>query len=203
MTDCTNDTMRDRLPALANGMLPADESAAVRAHVAACPACAGELALIETSRLVIRAETPRLDLDAITRAVLAAAPSAAPAARPALKVERGGATPTVAKRPFWRSRQVLAAAASILVVVSLTIPTLTGDGGETTVGPSDTARVVASAETLATGAPSSGTTASTGLSDLSSDDLSALLAELDGFEANIGAEPASVQRPVVDTPEID
>lgn len=205
MTDCTNETMRDRLPELVNGVLPADEAASVRAHAASCAACAAELALIETSRLVIRAEAPKLDLDAITRAVVAAQPASRSAERPALRVERGGAAPlapSAAKRSFWRSRQALAAAASILVVVTLTIPSLTGGGEEAPAGPPDSTRMLAVIDTPVAGSPSSAA-AGTGLSDLSSDDLSMLLAELDRFEANVNAEPASVQRPLIDTPEID
>ena len=39
------------------------------------------------------------------------------------------------------------------------------------------------------------------LVDLTSDDLSTLLAELDGFDGKITLEPASLRQPIVDTPE--
>ncbi len=196
MTECTNDTMRDRLPELVNGMLPADAAAAVRAHLATCDACAAELAVLETSRLVLAASTPRVDLAAITRAVTSA--------KPALRVERGGATaPAVRKPSVWRSRQFLAAAASLLIVASLSIPALLPTGREPVpTGAPDSVVVIAS-DTPSTGGAPGGLAGSEGLADLSSADLSTLLGELERLEANVTAEPAALQAPIVDTPEID
>jgi hypothetical protein len=201
MTDCVNETMRDRLPELAHGLLTASEAAVLRAHVAGCPSCAAELATLETTRLVLQASAPRVDVAAITQAVTRAVPTQ----RPALRVERGGATAaTVARRAPWRSRQFLAAAASLLIVASVAIPVLNGRGGEDgPVGVPDTA-VVAVIDTPTTGAPVSAQSSfavSEGLADLSNDDLSTLLAELDGVEATIAAEPSSLRQPLVDTPD--
>lgn len=197
MTDCLNETMRDRLPELANGLLPAAEAGEVRAHAAGCAACAAELAALETARLVLMARTPRLDLAAITRAVTTPAP--------ALRVERGGAARPANASPVrptvWRSRQFLAAAASLLIVASLSIPVLSRIGdGETAIVPPDTVAAVTVDSPAAVPAPSA-FAVSEGLGDLSSDDLSTLLAELDRVEATVTAEPASLRQPIVDTPE--
>ncbi len=201
MTDCLNETMRDRLPELAHGLLTAQDAAALRAHVAGCPSCAAELATLETSRLVLHASAPRMHVAAIMQAVTRAVPTQ----RPALRVERGGATaPAVPRRAGWRSRQFLAAAASLLIVASVAIPVLNGTRGEEPgVGIPDTSIVTVS-DTPSTGAAvavSSSFAVSEGLADLSDDDLSALLAELDAVEATIAAEPYSLRQPLVDTPD--
>jgi anti-sigma factor RsiW len=193
MTECTNDTMRDRLPELANGMLPTDESAAVRAHLTTCGECAAEFAVLETSRLVFHASAPKLDLAAITRAVTAP--------KPVLRVERGGATaPAVAKKSAWRSRQFLAAAASLLIVASLSIPAINSLRDEPVAGVPDSVVAVVTDTPSTVGAPT-GLAGTEGLGDLSSADLSTLLGELERLEANVTAEPAAMQTPIVDTPE--
>lgn len=193
MTECTNDTMRDRLPELANGMLLADEATAVRAHLTICAACAAEFAVLETSRLVLHASAPKLDLAAITRAVTAS--------KPVLRVERGGATaPSVAKKTVWRSRQFLAAAASLLIVASLTIPALNVIRGKPDAVVPDSVIATVTDTPSTVGAPT-GLAGSEGLGDLSSADLSTLLGELERLEANVTAEPAAMPTPIVDTPE--
>lgn len=205
MSECTNDGMRDLLPLLAHGSLDAAQADAVRTHVAACAACGAELAALETARLVLRAEAPRVDVAAIARAVTAATQSPAPA----LRVERGGApAPAVARRSPWRSRQWLAAAASVLVVISLSLPMLGRRGEEgaviavparpSTAAPADSPVAPAAPAAAPAGAVTVGQT----LADLSSDDLSTLLAELEALEATIASEPSTMRRPLVDTPEV-
>jgi anti-sigma factor RsiW len=44
------DVVRDRLPDLVNGLLSADETAGLRAHLGGCGACSAELQLIDTLR---------------------------------------------------------------------------------------------------------------------------------------------------------
>lgn len=198
MTDCLNETMRDRLPELAHGRLSPADAAALRAHVADCAACTADLAVLETSRLVLSARAPKVDVAAITRAMTGT---------PVLRVERGGATAAAPRAnaapltPVWRSRQFLAAAASLLIVASLTIPAL-GRGGPDAVAPvgGDTVRAVV-ADTPPVPAGPSSLAVSEGLVDLSSDDLSILLAELERVEATVNAEPSTLRQPIVDTPE--
>jgi len=185
-----NETLRDRLPDLAHGLLSAGEASAVRAHVAECASCAGELALLETTRLVLNANAPRIDATAIAQAVLAS--------RPALRVERGGAAPSRQGPSVWRSRQLFAAAASLLIVASLAVPFL-GSGEEAEVR-SDSTLAIPN-DSPSGPAARTGLAVSEGLSDLSADDLSTLLDEMDAVEANIAAEPSTVRTPTVDTPE--
>jgi len=198
MTDCLNEEMRDLLPLLAHGSLAAAEAGRVRAHVTGCAECAAELATLETSRLVLRASAPRVDVAAIALAVNRSAGGAVPV----LRVERGGAKPVaaVARRSVWRSRQLLAAAASVLIVVSLSVRLLdrrpSGSEGPSAV---DTTTAIATGPVqVATGSELS---VGEALVDLTSDDLSALLSELEGFDGKIAVEPASMRQPIVDSPE--
>jgi hypothetical protein len=90
--------------------------------VAACAACAEEVTLLRRLRSSARAAAPRLDVEAIARAVSAATvPAAVPAARPALRVVAGGAAAEPSARSVparghrlhgWRLR---AAAAALLL----------------------------------------------------------------------------------------
>ena len=198
MTECLNEEMRDLLPLLAHGSLAAVEADRVRAHAAGCATCAAELAVLETSRLVLQASAPRVDVTAIAQAVSRSSTKAAPV----LRVERGGAraTAAVARRSVWRSRQLLAAAASLLIVTSLSLRLLDrtpiADEGPVAIDTSveiGTLPAPATADgELSVGVP---------LVDLTADDLSALLSELEGFDGKIMLEPATMRQPIVDAPE--
>ncbi len=203
MTDCVNEEMQDLLPELAHGSLAAAESERVRAHVATCAACAAELTVLGTSRLVLQAGAPRVDVAAIAAAV-ARATATATAAAPALRVERGGATSAVtARRSIWRSRQLLAAAASLLIVASLSLRLLDRTPA-TDEGPAspDTVAAAIQAPVPTYSAAGGGISVGDALVDLTSDDLTKLLDELDRVDATITLEPTSVRQPIVDVPEI-
>lgn len=63
MSDCSNATMRDRLPDLLHYRLAPAERAEVRAHVDACAECRAELALLTRVRAAMPApsvDTPRV-----------------------------------------------------------------------------------------------------------------------------------------------
>lgn len=192
MTECQSESMRDLLPEMAHGRLSAAAAAELRAHVNGCGECAAEFAVLETSRLVLQANAPRIDVAAITAAVTS---------RPALRVERGGAAvPTVARRSIWRSRQLLAAAASILIIVSVSLPLMNGARVDEAAGTAlDTVAAVTTDTPAVTVA--AGLAVGEGLTDLTADDLSTLLAELESVEATINAEPSALRAPIVDTPE--
>lgn len=205
MTECLNEEMRDLLPLMAHGSLAAAEADRVRAHVAGCSECAAELAVLETSRLVLQAGATRVNVAAIALAVNRSAGGATPV----LRVERGGDKPVaaaaavaaVARRSVWRSRQLLAAAASLLIVASLSLRLLdrTPRADE---GPAatDTTKVIATDPAPAQAAAGSELSVGDALVDLSNDDLSALLSELEGFDGKITIEPTAMRQPVVDTP---
>jgi hypothetical protein len=198
MTDCLNEEMRDLLPLLAHGSLAGAEADRVRAHVASCAACGVEFATLETSRLVLLAGAPKVDAAAIALGVTRAVSTAAPT----LRVERGGASVTAPRRSVWQSRHLLAAAASLLIVASLSLRLLdrtpSTDDGLTPVDPV----TVAAVDSPAT-APAStgGISVGASLMDLSSDDLSILLDEIERVDATITLEPATMRQPIVDAPE--
>ena len=204
MTECLNEEMRDLLPLLAHGSLAAVEADRVRAHAAGCAACAAELAVLETSRLVLQASAPRVDVTAIAQAVSRSSTKAAPV----LRVERGGAmaTAAVARRSVWRSRQLLAAAASLLIVTSLSLRLLDrtpiADEGPVAIDTSVVIGTSVEIGTLPAPATADGElSVGVPLVDLTADDLSALLSELEGFDGKIMLEPATMRQPIVDSPE--
>lgn len=188
MTECTNHTMRDQLPALARGALPPAAAVALRAHLGACAACAEELAILEGAGRVFDAATPRIDVSGI----LAKLP-APPVARPALRVERG------ALRAFRIPRYALAAAASLVLVATLSLTVLRPSFFGTPVAGVDLAAVDSGLRT-----PPAVPTALVGgadLADLDVDELTALLAELDRIEATVALEPMTMRQPLTLAPE--
>jgi anti-sigma factor RsiW len=71
MRDCVNGDVRDRLPELVHGRLEGAERATVESHVAECPDCAAEAALIRLVAGSAALATPRMD----TRRIAAALPA--------------------------------------------------------------------------------------------------------------------------------
>lgn len=188
MTDCENGEIRDLLPAWAHGQSAAAEHARVEEHLSLCLSCQAEVALLRTVVASFDAATPRLDMDAIVRALPAGG----------LRV-----VPRSAQAP--RARYWMAAAASVLVVGTVSLAGLRGVFGTTAptvdqfaldsvgqeVGPGQAAAVAAPAST-------SGLSVVGGVSDLSNDNLNALLVELETISPTIDAEPASLRRPLIE-----
>lgn len=195
MRECHDEPMRDALPLLARGLLPAAEAATLRAHVAGCAACADELALLERSARLFDAATPRVDTAAIVRAVQAVTP----AARPALTVQRGGAG-TRLRVP----RYALAAAASLVLVATLSLAALQdrvfGTGATPDVAVDSALPASPASAPAAAAAPVA--LGGSDLADLGEAELEALLNELDRLEATVAADPVTLQRAVVQTPEV-
>ncbi len=214
MTECLNEDLRDLLPLLAHGSLPAAEAARVRAHVAACAVCTAELSTLESIRQVLSARAPQVDVSAIALAVTAATSRGTPVLR-VVPGDAPAATPSVSAAPArrsWVPRHYVAAAASILVVVSLSIPLLRPDApvrsepapgptasGPAVVSPIDTPEVTTPGA-VPSAAVSEGLVVADGLADLSDDDLESLLKELETLEATVSAEPGTLRRPLVNTP---
>ena len=201
MTDCLNEEMRDLLPMLVHGSLDAPAVLVVREHVASCAACRAELEVIERVGRMLEAATPTLDLSEI----VAALPT------PRLRVMPGAtvnaAAPSV-RRTRWMPRQYLAAAASVLIVASLASPLLRrASDGPDLAGVPDTGVLTVTTPGAEPGGSTSVAAASAisltvegGLSDLSDDDLTALLAELELFEATVMLEPTVLRAPIIDGP---
>lgn len=178
MTECGNDTLRDQLPLLALDALPGAEAARVRAHVAACAACASELAIIQKAGALFHATTPAVDTAAILSAL-----SAAPGSRPQLTVQRGGV------RPARIPRYVLAAAASLVLAATLALPTIRAVFNGGSVVAVDSGLPLAPSVTA-------GLASGTDLSDMDVDELTALLAELEQIDGTVAADPVAIRQAV-------
>ncbi len=199
MTDCRMEEMRDLLSLLAHDALEPGDESRVRAHLDGCAPCRAEFALLGTLRARFDAATPAIDIAAITAAVQRETipPQAArPAARGGLTLER-----PAARRGNWMPRRYLAAAASLLLVGSLSLAVLGRifSGGEAGVD-LDIVALSSDSAPAAIAASAAGLIVADGLSDLDADALSALLAELESVEATVAAEPVSIRQPIVDAP---
>ncbi len=179
MTDCANVLMRDLLPEYAHGVLGADDTARVAAHLAACDACRAELALIGRVQDGLALGVRRVDVAAIVGAL--------PAPLPAVPAVRAMPRRWVS-RPVW---QYAAAAGLVLVVGGGIVLRRAPDGASARVA--DSSYVGARLGTQASEAePDVGITFGGGLSDLSLDDLQALLGQLDSVRTLPSTDPESM-----------
>lgn len=203
MSDCTNGQLRDLLPELMHGTLDAETQRAVEAHVAACPECAEELALLRALRPAL-SRGPTVDVQRIAAAVNAR-------------------TTRAPLRSRWRAPFRIAIAAAALLAVGgigyaiamrgrITAPEHTAIRAPAPEKPDTTAPLVAPISTpprqVAIAPPHVAspiahplsTVANAGvldnLSDLTDDDLRALTASLDGLSGLPDADPAPVIDPL-------
>lgn len=189
MTDCLNETMRDQLPLLAHDALDGAEAAAVQAHLTNCSSCAVELRTLTAAAALFAAATPVVD----TAAILARLPQAA-TARPSLRLESSAR----GSRPAFRMpRYALAAAASLVLMVTLSLAALRPifQGGTPSVDVAQVDTGIGEVGSAVAGPVAVDPIASVGgteLKDLGVDELAQLLEELDRLEANITAEPRSL-----------
>lgn len=198
MTNCENETMRDLLPLLAHDALTGEEAAALQAHLTMCASCADELRTLTAAAALFAAATPRVD----TAAILAKLP-AAPAARPVLRLEPA-AKP--ARASFRMPRYALAAAASVMLMVTLSLtvlrPIFFGVTPTVDLAQVDTGNVdVAVQPTAPAAVEPVASVGGTEFKDLGVDELTQLLNELDQMEATIAAEPRSMREPITTSPE--
>jgi anti-sigma factor RsiW len=197
MHECEDVRMQEALPAFRAGRLDAAEAESVRTHLASCEACTRELELLTTAQAVLDQATPVVDAARIAAAVIGASAKAerAPVAAPRVI--------TLRTRRWWASRQLLAAAASILVVVSLSIPALRGTGHAPAVdGRLDSMVAAEMTGGLGGHAVAPSIDLAGGLADLSSAQLETFLKELDQVEATVRAEPVTIALPLIDSPEL-
>ncbi|MDQ8154632.1 MAG: zf-HC2 domain-containing protein [Gemmatimonadota bacterium] len=186
MTDCPDGLVRDLLPEYAHGVLEADDAARVTAHLADCAMCREELALLGQVRAALEKGAPVIDVAAIVRA-LPAAPAAQPSQRrpEAQRAARG-----------WVSRHTwhYAAAAGLVLAVGSGIVWRRG-AVDPTVRLADSSHVRAAAESTApqaAGAEEDGIMFGGGLSDLSVNDLQALLGQMDSVRTLPSVDPESM-----------
>lgn len=195
MTECTDQTMQDLLPLDVRGALAAGASARVRAHVAGCASCAAERAVLETAGALFASLTPQVDTARIAASLPAApaAPVVAPRAtsRPVLRLGR------TARRAFTLPRYALAAAASLLLVATISFAGLRAFfADDLTVSPDSAGNGALVALAVPVELVGAG-----GLADLESDELRDLLLTLDEMELTVASEPVGFRRPVTILPE--
>lgn len=183
MNDCVNGEIRDVLPELVSGTLPAGEVARVQEHVRACAECAAEVELLRTARAAMRL-APAMDTARIAAAVQASTAQRLAARRaPAARIAR------------------IASLSLVAVIGALGIWSLRGSSPTTAEAP--VAAVITAADQPGAIEParaveSQGVRAPVQLalggdmSQLGDDELLALLSEVSALEAMPGAEPASL-----------
>ncbi len=176
MSDCPDVTTRELLPDYLHGSLDGPDRQLVEHHVAGCAECADELQLLRAVRESAAAHTPALDLAAIV-AALPAPPHPLPVVRPVAQRRRAV--------PAWMG---LAAALAIAALGSWAIgigrsPSLVGTDS-VAVQPFDTGAVVAGVAADEMGLSFGG-----GVTDLSDDDVIALLDEVEELDPAPPAEP--------------
>jgi hypothetical protein len=197
MNDCQNGDMRDLLPGYVHGTLSAADRSAVATHLATCADCSAEAGLIGTASRAF--PVPVLDVERIVKA-LPSAPrhssggwlaGGAWRAAAAIGLLALGAYAMVAVRARFNavSRQTAAASAPATnAAVAATSPRA--------VPVIDTpARVIEPA--AASGPRAQGMSFGGGLSDLSDEQLDALLAELNALDSLPSVEPESHLIPIV------
>lgn len=193
MSDSHDVEYRDALPALALETLAPSTAARVQAHLEGCAACREELALLRVARESAEARTPVVDVGRIVAAL--PAPPSAPRSVPSLH-----RTQPVRTRSWWASRPVLAAAASVVLMLGVALPVAREAWQAPAAGQmpeTGSTSVVAPATPGGVAVPVEG-----GLESLSDADLSALLGVLEVLEATPVAEPVAIGAPIVDAPEV-
>jgi len=190
MTDCPDGLMRDLLPEYAHGVLDGERTARVAAHVATCEACRAELALLAQVRDGLSLGVPRVDVAAIVRA-LPRAPvlRSMDAGSPGLRVSRQAR----GRVAGWSPWQFAAAAGLVLAVGSGLLWQREPAVMRTRIADSSDVHVAAESTTSpAAVVGKDGITFGGGLSDLSLDDLQALLGQMDSVRTLPSTDPESM-----------
>lgn len=189
MSDCVNGDIRDVLPEMINGTLPAADVARVREHVRACGDCAAEVELLRAARAAMRL-TPTMDTARIAAAVQAStarrlSARGAPQAR-VVRVAGLSLVAMIAALAIWSPRDSSPPASDAPATSALTAPDKPGAIEQTRPVEARGARAPLQ---LALGGD---------MSELGDDELLALLSEVSALEAMPGEEPASLAiEPVV------
>lgn len=197
MNDCINAEMRDQLPDLVHDRLSADARTMVLAHVEACADCRDELQLLRDARVMLGRGIPHVDVAYVVGAL-----PKAPAPRAEVKLESKRRTRSWSD---WR----IAAAVTLLIAgggsyvvmesgrVANPADTVAIIANPTTPAASTDSGLIPAADLAAMVSPDDDQPAAIGsmdarLGDLSEDQLTALLNDMD----NLRAVPASEPEPV-------
>lgn len=182
MNDCVNGEIRDVLPEMVNGTLPAGEVARVQEHVRACADCAAEAELLRTARAAMRL-APAMDTARIAAAVQASTAQRLAARRVPARVARIASLSLVAivgALGIWSVRDSLPTATDSPPTAAVAAPDQPRAAEQARPAESPVARAPVQ---LALGGD---------MSQLEDEELMALLGEVSTFEAMPDEEPASL-----------
>jgi hypothetical protein len=197
MSDCPNAEIRDLLPDFVHGTLAGAERAPVESHLASCADCTSEVSLLRTVRGALAAGAPPVDVASVVRA-LPAPPSSVvrPSVPGVVSIEEARRDRRAPARTvgWWRAAAVLLVAAGATTVAVM-------QGGRSRPSYPTTVVVAPTRPTGVAGGPpaatapavaTAGLSLAAGVSDLSDDDLVALLGDIDDLEAAPATEPAAL-----------
>jgi hypothetical protein len=183
MNDCVNGDIRDVLPELVNGTLPAGDVARVQEHVRACGDCAAEVELLRTARAAMHL-APTMDTARIAAAVQSSTAQRLAARRaPAARVARVAGLSLVAvigALGIWSLRDSSPVAPDVPATAAVTASEQPRAVEQALPIEAQISRVPVQ---LALGGD---------MSQLGDDELLALLSEVSALEAMPGEEPSSL-----------
>jgi len=188
MNDCVNGDIRDVLPELVSGTLPAGDLARVQDHIRACADCAAEVELLRTARAAMRL-APTMNTTRIAAGVQASTAQRLAARRIPARVARMASVSLIVVLGaigLWASRDTSSDTPREASPVAVQPPA--GGAGISTAAPGvagavEEPRPAQGPTQLALGGD---------MSQLDDDELLALVDELSGLEAIPGEEPASI-----------
>lgn len=182
MTDCPDGVIRDLLPQRVHGTLAAADAALVAQHLSSCAECRDEAALLEHVRDALAYGVPRVDVAATVAALPTPRKDAPKTAEPRWLVSRSwqyaaaaGLVLAVGGGIVWRRSP---ASEQVLVADSLGVVARPAKSTDAPAGTS--ARL------------EDGITFGGGLSDLSLNDLQALLGQIDSVRTLPSTDPESM-----------
>ncbi|MDQ3516582.1 MAG: zf-HC2 domain-containing protein [Gemmatimonadota bacterium] len=192
MNDCVNGDIRDVLPELVSGTLPAGDLARVQDHIRACADCAAEVELLRTARAAMRL-APTMNTTRIAAGVQASTAQRLAARRIPARVARMASVSLIVVLGaigLWASRDTSSDTSSDTPREASPVAGQPSAGGA---GISTAAPGVAGAVEEPRPARGPAQLALGGdMSQLDDDELLALMDELSGLEAIPGEEPASI-----------
>jgi hypothetical protein len=205
MNDCADGNMRDRLPEYVHGALSTSERAAVAAHLKSCEDCRAEVELILAAARAI--PVPKVDIAKIVSAVQASRKPEA-GSRFASKAWRAAAAIGIIAVGAYSVARFVKQGTPAHEEVAVATPTATtAPQPAPTVAPNvpavparaDSAPAASRqfAQAPAAAAAKPAMSFGGGLSDLSDDQLDALLGELDGLDALPSVEPETHLTPIL------
>ena len=104
MIDCQNVEMRDRLPDLASDSLEPAVRELVLVHLTECSACTSEIEILRTTRLIMLATTPKVNVQSIVLALPQYGVKPLAAARPRITRSKGRPSRSIPVTRTWAKR---------------------------------------------------------------------------------------------------